>query len=212
MSKRIDLTGRVFCRWHVIEYAGRDKHGFSRWLCRCECGVERTVRADNLLKGLSESCGCLAREIWRESTKKHHTTHGQSKTRLYKVWAEMIQRCENQCATKFPMYGGRGIKVCERWHKWEAFFDDMYDGYASGLSIDRIDVNGDYCKENCRWVTPIEQAQNRRNTIFVEGECLSKYCRERGISDRTVRARLYSGWPIEKAVSVPIRKRRKRGD
>lgn len=210
MSKRIDLTGRVFGRLTVIEYAGSDSHWQARWRCRCECGAEKVILGASLVKGHTVSCGCFAREVSREGFRQRKTLHGQSRTRLYGIWHGIITRCCNARHPNYRLYGGRGIKVSERWRNFSAFFDDMAGGYESGLSIDRIDVNGDYCKENCRWVARAEQAQNRRNTVYVFGVCLAKYCRDNGISVGAVRARIRNGWPPEKAVSVPVRK--KKGD
>lgn len=212
MSKRIDLTGRVFGRLTVIEYAGSDKKWQAFWRCRCECGNETVVLGRDMVRGHTLSCGCLAREIWSKRFTALKTKHGQSRTRLYGVWRSMLDRCENERLPNYRIYGGRGIKVCERWHTFEAFFEDMSDGYAKGLSIDRIDTNGDYCKENCRWATVAEQAQNRRNSILVNGVCLAKYCRDNGISEGAVRARLRNGWPLDKAVSVPISVKCRKGD
>lgn len=201
MSKRIDLTGRVFGRLTVIEYAGRN--GTSAvWRCRCECGNDTLVRRDHLVNGDVKSCGCFSREKSSERMTARLTTHGKSRSKIYNVWHKMVQRCENVKDKFFPIYGGRGIKVCERWHRFELFYADMSDGYAEGLMIERIDVNGGYCKENCTWVNAEAQAQNRRNTIKINGVSLKKYCRDNGLIYNTVLARIKRGVSISIALSA----------
>lgn len=203
MTKRLELTGCVFGRLTVIEYAGNSRAGQSLWRCRCDCGKETVVLGRNLKGGVTSSCGCLLREQSSARITARNLTHGQTGTRLYKVRGEMRRRCENEHAQNYPLYGGRGVKVCERWLKFEAFFEDMREGYARGLTLDRIDVNGGYCKENCRWVTAEEQAQNRRNTILIAGVSLRKYCRDNGISYDMAYQRTRRGWTAEDAVSLP---------
>ena len=144
MSKKLpDLTGEHFGRWTVIEYAGRGNHGEVQYKCRCDCGTERVLRRTSLTSGNSKSCGCLSRDV----AKERGTTHGDSKSRLYRIWAGIIQRCCNDRERyEWEKYGGRGINVCTEWHKYEAFRDwALSNGYSDELTIDRIDVNGDYC-------------------------------------------------------------------
>ena len=149
MSKKLpDLTGEHFGRWTVIEYAGRGNHGEVQYKCRCDCGTERIIRRTSLTSGNSRSCGCLS----RDTAKERGITHGDSKIRLYHIWAGIIQRCCNDRERyEWEKYGGRGINVCTEWHKYEAFRDwALSNGYSDKLTIDRIDVNGDYCPNNCR--------------------------------------------------------------
>ncbi len=161
MSKHAELTGLVFGRYTVLSYAGRDKTYNSKWLCRCQCGVEKVVYALALKGGDTVSCGCYG----AENSSKLKTTHGQShgkRTKEYVIWMGMRQRCNNPNFHHYHNYGGRGISVCERWNNsFQNFFEDM-GRCPEGKSIDRIDNFGNYELSNCKWSTPKEQAQNRR--------------------------------------------------
>ncbi|WP_157140531.1 hypothetical protein [Achromobacter xylosoxidans] len=200
-----DLTGRKFGRWAAIGPKSKRK-----WLCRCECGAEKAVDVYSLLDGRSTSCGCLR----AEQVTQRNTTHGQAGTQTYRVWKRMIARCEVPSAAKFKNYGGRGIKVCERWHSYPAFLSDMGER-PPGLSIDRIDVNGDYEPGNCRWATDQEQARNKRTTrlIAVDGadRCISEWSAISGVSPGMIGWRIAKGWPPKRAIFQPTKGRRSGG-
>lgn len=136
-----------------------------RWLCHCDCGNEIVVCGKNLRSGHTKSCGCLRRAVSRDS----HTKHGMENTRLYSIWESMKQRCTNPNTAHYKNYGGRGICVCDAWLYSFPLFAEwaLSNGYDDTLTLDRIDVNGNYEPENCAWATWDEQCYNKRNTLYV---------------------------------------------
>jgi hypothetical protein len=158
----IDMAGMVFHNMTVIKLAPRRIRG-TYWLCRCICGNEREVLRGNLVRGGAKSCGCKS----ASAISAARTTHGKRNTNEYKIWAGMKNRCLNSDNPAFKYYGGRGIKVCQRWMKFENFFADM-GRKPAGKSLDRINNDGNYEPGNCRWATSLEQHRNQRTNRRIE--------------------------------------------
>lgn len=213
MANRITIPiGNKFGRLTVIDNSEL-KH-----LCRCECGTIKAIDMYSLLKGDTMSCGCFHKEMSRDML----TTHGLSKTRLHSVWAGMVARCHSENHSSYKHYGGRGIQVCEEWRKdFKAFYDWAYSvGYKEEFTetgrtkwvIDRIDNDGNYCPENCRWITNAQNVDNTRRTRRYEynGEKLTlrEISNKTGLSRALLDNRINRlGWDIEKATSTPVKEK-----
>ena len=202
--RMIDLTGKRFGRWTVMSRNYILVGGNAKWWCRCSCGKIGSVGSQKLKSGWSKSCGCLAVEATGDRARKH----GFFGTSFYESWAGMKKRCLNKKSTFFRNYGGRGIKVCKRWMEFENFRDDMLPTYKEGLTIERIDNDGNYEPNNCRWATRNEQAVNKRNLKKYKGKCVAEWSRSTGIKCGTLRKRFKLGWSWEKALNTPLRGQR----
>jgi hypothetical protein len=169
--------------------------------CMCDCGTMMDARANALRSGNTASCGCL----FRDSLIERNRTHGLSRTPEYRIWKNMRRRCNAATCQDFKNYGGRGIGISERWNDFKVFVDDMGKRPSKRHSIDRIDFNGDYCKENCRWATAGEQANNTRMnyriTIGGQTKNLSQWAREYRIGRTKLRYRLKHGWGVLRALT-----------
>lgn len=204
MGKVIDISGMKYGRLTVIEFSEMRK-GKSFWLCRCDCGNSSVIVGNNLKNGHSESCGC--KRLEDKTFRK--TIHGMSKTKTYSVWQHMVERCNNPKNKRYLNYGGRGIKVCDKWLKFNGFYEDMGDK-PEGLTLDRKDSDGNYCKDNCRWATMKTQQNNRTNnhviTFLGKTKTLMQWAEEIGIKYKVLNDRINKhGWSIERALTTRAR-------
>lgn len=208
-----DITGQRFGKLVAIEPCGREKSGVVRWRCKCDCGNFTEVSGTSLRAGTTKSCGCGVIEGLKIGWER--PTHKQSRTRLYSIWCGMKSRTSEKADARHKKdYYDRGIRICDEWeHSYEAFMDwALANGYSEGLTIDRIDNNGNYCPENCRWVTLAEQANNKRNnrnyTFNGKTQNIQQWARELNVSEDMLRGRLVIlGWSVEDALLTPSKKR-----
>lgn len=212
MGRVVDLTGQRFGRLLVLYKDDKNNKKDNKWICRCDCGNVISAYTTNLTRGKSTSCGCYRNEL----SKERMTTHGHSNDehRLYRVWDSMRQRCNNKNDKAYKNYGGRGICVCCEWQtSFEAFRNlAIESGYSDALTIERIDVNKNYCPENCKWIPFSEQAANTRRNRFVtidgETHTLREWARIKGINPGTVYSRINSKhWDEVDAITRPVRRR-----
>lgn len=194
-ARPIDLTGKRFGRLIAISVAS---HAPIKWLLKCDCGNSTEQPPGDLKNGNVSSCGCLHLESI--------TKHGKTGMKEYRTWQAMIQRCTNPKHKGFNNYGGRGIKVCDKWMDFTSFYNDMGDA-PKGFTIERKDNNLGYSPGNCIWADYFTQLANRRNTRFLtvdkETKPLSQWARESGLEYRTLLCRIQAGWPAKMAVSLP---------
>lgn len=205
MPKCLDLVGEKFWKLTVLERVENSNTGKSQWLCQCDCGNKVIVVGAHLKSGNTRSCGC-----WRKSEDKENYDGHIWRTRLYSIWTDMKSRCYNENFPKYVSYGARGIRIC---NEWLESFDNFKQwavthGYSDELTIDRINVNGNYEPSNCRWTTNDEQARNKTNGIMVtyhgKTKQLVEWCEELKLSYVAVYTRLIRGWGVEMAFERPL--------
>jgi hypothetical protein len=207
-----DLSGQNFTNWTVLRRNGKDIHGALLYECHCECGTVRDIAGYSLRNGDSKSCGCLqaSKTSVRADGKTTHwsptKTHGMKGTPEYTAWAAMKGRCSNPNYENYPNYGGRGITVCKEWDdSFEAFYADV-GPRPEGHSLDRIDVNGNYEKNNVKWSCSEEQCNNRTNARYLthdgRTQTIAQWSKETGVTYQTIHNRLERGWSAANALST----------
>lgn len=173
MGKFLDLSGQMFGKWLVIQRVFKTKNR-THWLCQCSCGCHSLVDSSHLNNGRSTKCKkCHGKEAVKKRPLKHGQARHGIKSREYSCWSSMRTRCNNSCHEHWKYYGERGIKVCERWNEFENFLNDM-GKCPDRHTLDRVNVNGDYSPENCRWATPKQQGENKRNNVKFERDGIIK--------------------------------------
>jgi hypothetical protein len=210
----LELTGEKFGKLTVIKRVENNSYRASMWLCKCDCGKTTRARGSSLKRGVLLSCGCQRSEHIIKSILKH----GDYQTRLYNIWCKMRHRCEGQTNEEkiIKSYRERGIKVCTEWHDYYKFKEwALSNGYADNLSIDRIENNGDYCPENCRWTNSKTQMNNTQRCVKITykgiTKTLAQWSESLGIAYPVLRGRIQnSRWSVEKAFTEPVGKRTKR--
>lgn len=205
-----DLTGKRFGKLVAMNRIYDPVKKITLWECKCDCGNIAIVRANRLKHGRTKSCGCLR----KDSNVLLKTTHGMSYSHLYNTWHSIKGRCYNKNYRNYHYYGARGISMCEEWkNSFEAFSEWSYsNGYEEGLSIDRINNDGNYCPENCRWVSLEEQNNNRRVSINItyngKTQNLAEWCRQLNIPYIRVWQRIVKyGYTFEEAINEPSHNR-----
>lgn len=204
MNKK-DITGQKFGKLTAVKFSHKDDKKVYWWIFKCDCGTIKTITRRNVINKSVKSCGCM----WHASGKDSpHTTHGISKTKFYCAYIHITQRCKNKKVRNYKDYGGRGIKCL--WKSSDEFYNDMYKSYIEHIkkfgekqtTIDRIDNNGNYCKENCRWATPKIQQRNKRNSLLItyKGQTctLPEWSEKLNLKLRVLYKRYQMGYPTEK--------------
>lgn len=220
-KRRTDLTGMRFGRLKVLSFDHfkykKKPNGYEYkvkvWLCECDCGTQKLVEHSSLTSGNTQSCGCYMKEHQHEFIKQYTKPLNHPRShRLHEIWIGMKERCNNPRNQSYKHYGGRGIKVCEEWNDIHGGYDNFFEwamsnGYADDLSIDRINVDGDYEPNNCRWSTRRTQSLNKRDTLYLTHNGIKKplleWAEEYDIPYRRLKFRIQQGWSVEKALTTP---------
>ena len=209
MRRNSDLSGQRFGRLTVLYKTDKTKYGKALWHCKCDCGNFKDTISTSLKNGDVKSCGCLQKEVRKENAlhlDKVRLKHGMSDNRLYRIYNDMVSRCYRKSINGYENYGGRGIRVCDEWLGEDGFKNFMSWSFANGyneeLTIDRLDSNGHYEPNNCKWSTRKEQANNTRATIFLEygreKHSLTEWSEITGIRKGTLYTRMRKGWRVGK--------------
>jgi len=205
-----NIIGNRYGKLTVVELYGKDKHHNQIYRCICDCGNEQFASAYRLKSASVKSCGCLK----KEQPKKAFTTHGLRNHQLYIRWYKMKSRCNNPQDPRYKDYGGRGIRICSEWENdLRKFYEwSMTHGYSENLTLDRIDNDGDYTPDNCRWTDSYTQAANKRNnhciTLNGQTKILAEWCRIYNISPVCVVGRLHRGWSEMNALTIPPKRKK----
>ncbi len=210
MSKITIMPNMKFEAWTVATSDGckfsAAGNKTAMWWCVCECGSKKSIPAGNLVRGLSKSCGCKKGATISAKVSTHGFSHKSDSDGTYEIWTNMRNRCNNEANHAFKRYGGRGIKVCQRWDDFTLFLQDMGTRPSQDHSIDRIDNDAGYDPTNCRWATKKEQANNRRSNVIFEAngitQNVAQWASSAGVTTQTLHKRLKRGWTIEKAISA----------
>lgn len=217
--KRLELEGKRFGRLIVLKFE-ISKNGYTYWKCKCDCGNYKVITGGHLTSNQVKSCGCLAKEMSAKRLRLRLTKHGMGKTLFYKVFSGIIMRCNNIKNRHYKDYGGRGIKCL--WNNFEEFKNDMYESYLehkkavrnikirNNTTIERTDNNGNYCKENCKWVTQKEQGRNRRTNHLItykgKTKILTEWAEDFNMNFNVLWDRIKKKWSIEEALITPVLK------
>lgn len=210
------LVGERFGRLTVISLTDKRVGKDRVWQCKCDCGTVKDIAGRNLKRGFSKSCGCYKQEVFLDMA----TTHGKSGSKLYHIRKGMIRRTTVPEDERYAYYGAKGVKVCDEWLDEEKGLDNFCNwatnnGYEDGLTIERIDYNGNYEPSNCKWATPLEQGSNKSNNVYhtFNGETFTatEWSRRLGGNVNLVTKRLKAGWSLEKALTSPVKKYKNKG-
>jgi len=209
-TEYVNFIGKRYNHLLVIAFSHTGKDSQRYWKCKCDCGNSTIVNGGNLQSNNTKSCGC--------NNYSKHVTHHLSQTRFYRIWFGIKERCNNPKNKAYHNYHGRGIKLCERWLKFENFRDDMYKSYLIhygkyrklNTTVDRINNNGNYSPDNCRWATKYQQSNNLRNNVLLKFNnkvlTISEWSKITGINKHTIYSRLYNyKWTIDKALTKPVK-------